>query len=93
MMEPLPARIGPYSVQRLIGAGAMGLVYLGHDPAINRQVAIKTIRKHLLGSEPANDDTADRFRLEASDFKVSGPCPERANETARREVSWGHGRV
>jgi TRAP-type mannitol/chloroaromatic compound transport system permease large subunit len=28
-----------------------------------------------------------------SDFKVSGPCPERANETARREVSWGHGRV
>ncbi|MFM2057672.1 MAG: hypothetical protein RLY71_2057 [Pseudomonadota bacterium] len=65
MMEPLPARIGPYPVHRLIGAGAMGLVYLGHDPAINRLVAIKTIRKHLLGNKPANDDTADRFRLEA----------------------------
>lgn len=64
-MEPLPDRIGPYPVRRLLGVGAMGQVYLGHDPVINRPVAIKTIRRHLLGSAPGNDDTLNRFRLEA----------------------------
>lgn len=65
MMESLPDRIGPYPVCRLLGTGAMGQVYLGHDPVINRPVAIKTIRRHLLGGGAGNDDTVNRFRLEA----------------------------
>jgi serine/threonine-protein kinase len=65
MMESLPDRIGPYPVCRLLGTGAMGQVFLGHDPVINRPVAIKTIRRHLLGNGQSSDDTENRFRLEA----------------------------
>jgi len=34
---------GRYEVIREIGRGGMGTVYLGRDPKINRQVAIKTL--------------------------------------------------
>ncbi|MGB4600360.1 MAG: serine/threonine-protein kinase [Trichlorobacter sp.] len=36
--------IGRYQVQKELGRGAMGVVYLGKDPKINRLVAIKTVR-------------------------------------------------
>ena len=36
--------LGRYEVVREIGQGAMGTVYLGLDPKINREVAIKAIR-------------------------------------------------
>ena len=36
-------RLGRYQLEREIGRGAMGTVYLGRDTAINRQVAIKAI--------------------------------------------------
>lgn len=35
--------LGHYEVEKEIGRGAMGVVYLGHDPKINRTVAIKTL--------------------------------------------------
>jgi serine/threonine-protein kinase len=35
--------LGRYLVDRQLGRGAMGAVYLGHDPKIGRQVAIKTM--------------------------------------------------
>lgn len=34
---------GRYEIERELGRGAMGIVYLGRDPKINRQVAIKTL--------------------------------------------------
>lgn len=38
-----PRRLGRYHLEREIGRGAMGVVYLGRDTAINRLVAIKAI--------------------------------------------------
>ena len=38
-----PQRLGRYVIERRIGRGAMGCVYLGKDPRINRLVAIKAI--------------------------------------------------
>lgn len=35
--------LGRYRVDRQVGRGSMGAVYLGHDPKIGRQVAIKTM--------------------------------------------------
>jgi CHASE2 domain-containing sensor protein/tRNA A-37 threonylcarbamoyl transferase component Bud32 len=37
-------QLGRYEVLRELGKGAMGIVYLGKDPKINREVAIKTLR-------------------------------------------------
>ena len=36
--------LGRYEIEKELGRGAMGVVYLGRDPKINRSVAIKTLR-------------------------------------------------
>ena len=58
------SRIGKYLVRRELGKGAMGVVYEGFDPAIERTVAIKTILPQYLGSEQERDVLA-RFKREA----------------------------
>ena len=42
-VEGVPQRLGRYVIQRRIGRGAMGAVYLAKDPRINRPVAVKAI--------------------------------------------------
>lgn len=63
-----PARLGRYVIERVLGRGAMGVVYLAFDPHIERQVALKTIRRELTPAETpdglAHDLTA-RFLNEA----------------------------
>ncbi|WP_108836024.1 serine/threonine-protein kinase [Tateyamaria sp. Alg231-49] len=56
--------IGKYMVESVLGEGAMGVVYAGVDPDIQRPVAIKTIHGHLLGTS-AGDDLLERFSREA----------------------------
>ncbi|MGR8919155.1 MAG: protein kinase domain-containing protein [Gammaproteobacteria bacterium] len=40
----LPERIGRYAVRRLLGRGGQGVVLLGHDSELDRQVAIKLLK-------------------------------------------------
>ena len=58
--EPLP-KIGPYQVKRLLGAGAMGHVYLAHDPHLDRDVAIKVLPREFA----ADPERISRFLREA----------------------------
>src|SRR3954464_13890618 len=39
----LPERIGPYQVERELGAGGFGVVYLAFDPDVKRRVALKVL--------------------------------------------------
>lgn len=65
MSAPAPSQIGAYLIRGVVGAGAMGVVYLAHDPAIDRPVAIKTIHRRLLESGEDERGVAARFRVEA----------------------------
>lgn len=56
-----PATIGPYQVQRELGRGGMGEVYLARDTRLDRQVAIKALPAHL-ATDP---DRLARFQREA----------------------------
>ena len=57
-------KLGRYDLIRVLGKGAMGLVYEARDPNLNRRVAIKTIRVEDLSDEEATDYEI-RFRTEA----------------------------
>ncbi len=64
MMQGAPPRLGKYEVRALLGQGAMGQVYLCHDPVIDRQVAVKILHPHILTDRNAEEIRA-RFRREA----------------------------
>ena len=57
-------KLGRYELIRVLGKGAMGLVYEGRDPNLDRRVAIKTIRVENLSEEAAAEYEV-RFRTEA----------------------------
>ncbi len=57
-------KLGKYQIRRELGKGAMGIVYEGFDPMIERIVAIKTIRPEQLNKDQAAEILA-RFRREA----------------------------
>lgn len=61
----LPRTIGKYVVSHVIGQGAMGVVYKALDPHIQRTVALKTIRPHLLAGGFEGQAAVHRFRQEA----------------------------
>ena len=63
-MEVKPT-IGRYEILMELGKGAMGTVYKGRDPKINRLLAIKTIRFSDEFEENQLEEIKDRFFTEA----------------------------
>ena len=59
-----PTHLGKYAITDELGKGAMGVVYAGFDPGIERKVAIKTIHKAMLEGEDGEELKA-RFKREA----------------------------
>ncbi|HCC47329.1 MAG TPA: serine/threonine protein kinase [Elusimicrobia bacterium] len=57
--------LGRYEIKKELGKGAMGIVYLGVDPKINRSVAIKTMRFEEGLEEGQMKELKDRFFREA----------------------------
>ncbi|NIR25796.1 MAG: serine/threonine protein kinase, partial [Gammaproteobacteria bacterium] len=57
--------IGHYQVEREIGRGAMGLVYLAKDPRIGREVAIKTMALSSEFEGTQLNEVKSRFYREA----------------------------
>ncbi len=64
-MKNPPKKIGKYEVRSLIGRGAMGAVYLGHDPVIDRPVAIKVSATDMNEEDVPYDHARKMFFNEA----------------------------
>ncbi|MEM1450371.1 MAG: bifunctional serine/threonine-protein kinase/formylglycine-generating enzyme family protein [Planctomycetota bacterium] len=59
--SPLEGSIGPFEIRRELGQGGMGVVYLAHDPALDRDVALKLLSE----APPTTEAMLDRFSREA----------------------------
>jgi len=57
--------LGRYEVEKELGKGAMGVVYLGKDPKISRVVAIKTLALAQEFEEDELEEVKERFFREA----------------------------
>ena len=57
--------LGRYQVEKELGKGAMGVVYLGRDPKIGRVVAIKTMDLSQAFEEDELEEVKKRFFREA----------------------------
>jgi serine/threonine protein kinase/tetratricopeptide (TPR) repeat protein len=55
------SQIGPFRIERELGRGAVGVVYLAHDTKLDREVAIKSLPAEVM----ANPKARSRFTREA----------------------------
>jgi len=58
-------QFGRYKIIQPIGKGAMGMVYKGEDPAIDRLVALKTIRLDFVSTAEEKEELKQRLLREA----------------------------
>ncbi len=65
--ENTPTPTFPYRIEEQIGSGSMGVVYRARELALNRTVAIKTMRQAILEEEPpeVRQEMCKRFLQEA----------------------------
>ncbi|MBV9835674.1 MAG: serine/threonine protein kinase [Alphaproteobacteria bacterium] len=65
-----PRKIGRYIIESTLGKGAMGVIYLAHDPMIDRPVALKLVNTELLEGKD-REGFVERFQREA---RAAGRC-------------------
>lgn len=73
-LSELPVRFGRYQIEKQLGAGGMGAVYLAHDTQLDRPVALKIPK--FEGSE--TEEMLDRFYREArsaATLRHANICP------------------
>lgn len=63
--QTMPDSLGPYTLTREVGKGGMGIVYLAHDTALERDVAIKTISTHYSDSPKFREQFLHEARIAA----------------------------
>ncbi len=81
----LPARIGSYTIERLLGYGSMGVVYLARQADPARMVALK-----LLRFDQASAACIDRFRREVAVLaRLSHPSIARVHAAGVAEMGAG----
>lgn len=59
---PVPAGIGRYPVERELGRGGMGVVYLAMDPRLERRIAIKMVPDHISADAVALEQLQNEAR-------------------------------
>jgi serine/threonine-protein kinase len=58
-------QLGPYKLDKVLGRGGMGAVYVGHKPATGEEAAVKLLAPHL-----ADDPNfRERFKIEVESLK------------------------
>ena len=58
-------KLGRYDLVRILGKGAMGVIYEGLDPSLGRRVAVKTILRNAAVDPETERTYAQRFAQEA----------------------------
>jgi hypothetical protein len=92
-----------YHIERMLGEGGIGYVYLAHDTVLHRQVAIKELLPGLVGSEPmlrhilvearaTMDLTHERIVRSQTAFPGAATAGRRAAMSSRSSGRWFAGR-
>lgn len=61
----VPEKLGKYEIKKEIDSGSMGTVYLGYDPYVNRNVAVKVAHAASLADKKTGQRFKDMFFNEA----------------------------
>ena len=65
-------RLGAWRIERLVGEGGMGRVYIAEHEHIGRRVALKMLRRNLA----RNENAVDRFFVDLGNVTQNGqPLP------------------
>jgi hypothetical protein len=71
----LPPRIGRYWIRRPFARGGMGVLLLGHDPELHRDVVLKTLPQRIEGVGRGFAERLEREARIASRLDHPGICP------------------
>jgi eukaryotic-like serine/threonine-protein kinase len=62
---PVPASVGKYRIDDIVGRGSIGIVYKAHEEGVDRPLAVKTLRPEILAQLSKNVGFLRRFVAEA----------------------------